>query len=133
MQLDTVKPYNDFALRITNIKKDLLNFIKHEKANGKIFCGCGASTRGNITLQYFGLDSNLIDCIFDRNPDKWGKKTIGSLIPIKSPDEAKNIKHDYQIVFIWHLFKGIGDDEKEFLKRGGKFILPLPEFKIIGE
>ena len=131
MELDTLKPYQEFAKRIENIKKELFDFIKTEKEKGKKFCGLGASTRGNTTLQYFELNSNLIECIFDRNPDKWGKKTIGTLISIKSPDEAKDIKHDYQIVFIWHLFKGIGDDEKEFLKRGGKFILPLPKFKIV--
>ena len=133
MELDTLKPYQEFAKRIENIKKELFDFITTEKENGKKFCGLGASTRGNTTLQYFELNSNLIECLFDRNPDKWGKKTIGTLIPIKSPDEAKRIKHDYQIIFVWHLFSGIPDDEKEFLKRGGKFILPLPKFKIVEE
>lgn len=73
----------------------------------------------------------MIDCIFDRNPDKEGKKTVGTLIPVTSPDNIYKYNPDYQLVLIWHIFKGIGDDEKEFIKRGGKFILPLPELKII--
>ncbi len=131
MELHTSKPYQEFALRIDNTKKQLLEFFKREKVAGKIICGCGASTRGNTTLQYFGLGPDLITCIFDRNPDKWGKKTIGSLIPVESPDRIDEFKLEYQLVLIWHIFKGIGDDEKEFVKKGGKFILPFPTIKII--
>jgi len=57
----------------------------------------------------------------------------GSWIPITHPKNIEKHNPDYQIVLIWHIFEGIGDDEKEFLKKGGKFILPLPEFKIIDE
>ena len=131
MKLGTLKPYKEFAERIEKIKKDMLDFIHKEKKKGKKICGRGASTRGNTILQFFNLDSKLIDCIFDANPKKWGKKTIGSMIPIKSPDEVKNVNPDYQIIFIWHLASEIIKDEKEFLNKGGKFILPLPEFKII--
>jgi len=131
MELHTSKPYQEFASRIDNTKKQLLEFFKRERAAGKVICGCGASTRGNTTLQYFGLGPDLITCIFDRNPDKWGKKTIGSLIPVESPDRIDEFKPDYQLVLIWHIFKGIGDDEKEFVKKGGKFILPFPKIKII--
>jgi len=123
--------YLQFVARINKAKQDLLLFIKKERSRGKTFCGCGASTRGNTTLQYFGLNSELIKAIADRNPDKWGKKTVGSFIPIVSPEELKKMKPDYQIVFIWHIFKGLSDEEKEFLQDGGKFILPLPEFQII--
>lgn len=132
-ELHTSKPYQEFASRVNDTKKQLLEFLRKEKENGKVICGCGASTRGNTTLQYFGLGPELITCIFDRNPDKWGKKTIGSLIPVESPDRVDEFKPDYQLVLIWHIFKGIGDDEKEFVKKGGKFILPLPEIKIIDE
>lgn len=131
MELHTSKPYQEFALRIDNTKKQLIEFFKRERAAGKVICGCGASTRGNTTLQYFGLGPDLITCIFDRNPDKWGKKTIGSLIPVESPDRIDEFKPDYQLVLIWHIFKGIGDDEKEFVKKGGKFVLPFPKIKMI--
>ena len=129
--LDTPRPYNEFAQRIDGIKKHLLRFIESEKSKGKIFGICGASTRGNTTLQYFGLNSTHIIAAAEANPDKWGKKTVGSLIPIVSVDELKKINPDYQIVLIWHLFDGLMEKEKDYLKNGGVFILPLPQLRII--
>jgi len=129
--LDTKKPYLEFANRIDSIKKELLDFLKKEKDSGKKICALGASTRGLVLLQYFGLGPELIDCIFDKNPDKEGKLAVGSWIPITSPDNIEKYNPDHQIVLIWHIFKGIGDDEKDFIKRGGKFILPLPKIRII--
>ncbi len=131
--LDSNAPYGEFASRIDSIKKDLLGFLEKEKKLGKKICALGASTRGLVTLQYFGIGPELIDCIFDRNPDKEGKLAVGSWIPITSPDNILKYNPDYQLVLIWHIFKGIGDDEKEFVKKGGKFILPLPQLKIVGE
>jgi len=133
LNLGNAQTYHDFAARINHIKKQLWDFIKQEQANGKVIAACGASTRGNTTLQYFDLTPKEIVSISDRNPDKWGKKTIGSLIPIISPEEMKKLKPDYQLVLIWHIFRGIGDDEKEFVNSGGKFILPLPEFRVVGK
>lgn len=130
-ELDTIKPYQEFASRIENVKKQISKFIEAEKNKGKTFGICGASTRGNTTLQYFGLTSKDIIAGAEANPDKWGRKTVGSLIPLVSIDEMKKINPDYQIVLIWHLFEGLMDKEKDYLKRGGKFILPLPEFSII--
>jgi len=130
-ELEIAKPYLDFAKRISGIKENLLRFIEIERAKGKTFGILGASTRGNTLLQYFELNSNMIIAAAEANPDKWGKKTVGTLIPIVSIDEMKRINPDYQILTIWHLFEGLMDKEKEYLKEGGKFILPLPEFKII--
>lgn len=131
-KLKDIETYNNFAKRINLVKKELVDLLSKEKKDGKIICALGASTRGNTTLQYFGLTPDLISCIFDRNPDKEGKKAVGSLIPVTSPDNISKYNPDYQVVLIWHIFKGIGDDEKKFIKNGGKFILPLPKIKIIG-
>lgn len=131
MGLDTIKPYSDFANRIKVIKEELVSFLKKEKEGGKKICGLGASTRGLVLSQYFGLNTNLMECIFDRNPDKEGKLAVGSWIPITSPDNFHKYNPDYQLVFIWHIFKGIGEDEKKFVEKGGKFILPLSQFRII--
>ena len=133
INLENIEPYQEFASRIESIKKQLLDFIKDEKSKGKKICCLGASTRGSVLLQYFELGPELIDCIFDKNPDKEGKIVAGSWIPITHPENIEKHNLDYQLVLIWHIFKGIGEDEKEFLKKGGKFILPLPEFKIIDE
>jgi len=131
MQLDTLKPYLEFALRINKIKEDLLDFIKKEKINGKKICAYGASTRGNVILQYFDLDEKLITCIADKNPDKWEKRTVGNLIPIVSPEELRKINPDYVLVMVWHFFEEIKKQEKEYFEKGGKFIVPLPKFRVI--
>ena len=133
MKLDTPKPYEDFAKRISYIKERIIFFLKKERAKGMTIGGCGASTRGNTILQYFGITPDLISCIAEANPDKWGLKTVGSLIPIVSIDEMKELNPDYQFVLIWHLYLGLMDKEKEYLENGGKFILPLPEFKVISK
>lgn len=131
LELDTPKPYLEFANRIKKIKEEIIGFLRNEKGKGKTIGVLGASTRGNTILQYFGIDSNLVIGCSEANPDKIGKKTVGTLIPIMSIDEMKEKNPDYQFVLIWHLFDGIRDKEKDFIKRGGKFILPLPKFKIV--
>jgi SAM-dependent methyltransferase len=130
-KLNNIETYLAFANRVNSIKSNLLSFLHEEKDKGKKICALGASTRGNTLLQYFNLDTSLIDCIFDKNPDKEGKMAVGSLIPITSPENIRKYNPDYQLVLICHIFKGVGEDEKSFLKKGGKFILPLPEIKII--
>ncbi len=131
MKIDTPEPYLAFAKRAESLKKQMIDFVDNEIRKGKTFGICGASTRGNTILQYFGLDHKRMIAAADANPDKWGKKTVGGLIPIISIEEMQRINPDYQIVMIWHLFEGLMEKEKEYLKGGGKFILPLPEFKIV--
>jgi hypothetical protein len=131
MKLDSFKPYLEFASRIKGIKDKLLAFIKEEKAKGKKIWIYGASTRGNVILQYFGLNHDLIDCAADMNPDKDGKKTVGSLIPITSPQKFREINPDYLLVMVWHFFDEIKKQEEDWFNKGGKFLVPLPEFKVV--
>ena len=91
----------------------------------------GASTKGNTILQYYGLDDNLIDAIADRNPDKWSRKTIGTNLKIISEEESRSLNPDYYFILPWHFLEEFRQREKEFFKNGGKFIVPLPDFKII--
>ena len=131
IKLDSLTPYTEFAKRINLLKETLLKFIRIEKKKGRIFGLIGASTRGNTLLQYFGLTHNEIAAASEANPDKFGRYTVGSMIPIMPVEEVKKIKPDYMVVLIWHLFEGLMEKEKNFLKEGGKFILPLPDFRII--
>ena len=129
--LDTLKPYQEFAERIKKIKTSLLSFLKRGKSEGKKIWIYGASTRGNVVLQYFGLGPEIIDAIADKNPDKHGKKTIGSLIPITSPEEMRKARPDYLLVNTWHFFDEIKKQENEYFEKGGKFIVALPKFRVI--
>ncbi len=127
------KVHDEFVKRVKKIKDQLTNFIKEEKKKGKKIYVYGASTKGNTLLQYFNLDSSLISAAAERNSDKWGKKTIGTLIPIISEEQARKDMPDYFLALPWHFITEFKSREAEFLKRGGKFIVPLPEFEIIGE
>ncbi len=130
--LEKKETYENFAERVQNIKKTLYEFIKKEVSRGKKVYAYGASTRGNTTLQYCGLDNKLIVAAADRNPDKWGRKTVGTLVPIISEEQARKEKPDYFLVLPWQFLKEFKEREREFLQNGGKFIVPLPELKIIG-
>lgn len=125
--------YYEFVKRVLGIKEKVFNFIKEEVAKGKKIYVYGASTKGNTLLQFFNLDNSLITAAAERNQDKWGKKTVGTNVPIISEAQAREDKPDYFLVLPWHFMKEFRERESEYLKNGGKFIVPLPEFMIIEE
>lgn len=133
LKLDKKEIWLDFFNRIEALKKETVDFIKAEKAKGKVICGYGASTKGNTLLQYFGLDNTLIDAIAERSHYKFGLKTIGTNIPIKSEEEVRAMNPDYMLVLPWHFIAEFIKREDEFLSKGGKFIVPCPKFEIIGK
>ena len=130
--LDDRKIYDDFVARVEDIKRKIVDLIKKESSAGKKIYAYGASTKGNTLLQYFGLDNKLITAAADRNPVKWGKKTVGTMIPIISEEQARNEKPDYFLILPWHFLKEFKSREAEFLSRGGRFIIPLPHPIILG-
>ncbi len=130
--LDRKKIYQEFAKRVEKIERRATSFIKKEVMAGRVFFVYGASTKGNTLLQYFKLDRTLIKAAAERNPAKWGKKTVSTLIPIISEEEARRQNPDYFLVLPWHFRKEFIDREKDFLKSGGKMVFPLPKFEIVG-
>jgi hypothetical protein len=131
MGLDMPKPYRDFEERVFRHRKNLTDLIEALVADGKKIIGYGASTKGNVLLQFCGLTVNHIACIADVNEDKFGSFTPGTNIPIISEKEARAMKPDYFFVLPWHFKTGILEREKEYLAQGGKFIFPLPEIEIV--
>lgn len=124
--------YDGFVERVHDIKNKVYNFIKKEVDNGKNVYAYGASTKGNTLLQFFNLDNRFITAAAERNSAKWGKKTVGTNILIVSEDEARAQKPDYFLILPWHFLKEFKEREADFLRNGGKFIVPLPEFQIVG-
>jgi hypothetical protein len=131
LKLDSIDTWLDFYNRINELKEKTVSFIKSEKEKGKKIWGYGASTKGNTLLQYFGLDHTLIEGIAERSPHKFGLKTVGTNIPIYSEQEMRNQKPDYLLVLPWHFINEFVERESDFLKDGGKFIVPCPKFEII--
>ncbi len=131
LRLKDVRTYKDFFSQIELLKKKTVSFIKKEKARGKKIWAYGASTKGNTLLQWFGLDDTLIDGIAERQPAKYGLRTIGTNIPIYPESVMRDAKPDYALVLPWHFIEEFQRREEEFLKSGGKFIVPCPQFEII--
>lgn len=130
--LETPKPFRDFEERVFKHRKNLTDLIESLTADGKKIFGYGASTKGNVLLQFCGLTNKQIPFIAEVNKDKFGSFTPGTNIKIISEEEAKSMKPDYFLVLPWHFKNNILEREKEFIKNGGKFIFPLPEIEIVG-
>ena len=131
MGLSTPKPFRDFEERVFRHRQDLTRLIKSLVADNKTILGYGASTKGNVLLQFCGLTTNEIPAIAEVNKEKFGKYTPGTHIPIISESDARKMEPDYFLVLPWHFKEGILRREKEFSGRGGKFIFPFPEIEII--
>ncbi len=130
IELDTDKPYKNFQERIKCNKNELMTLLRQIKADGKRIHIYGASTKGNTILQWCGIDKLYIDFASDRNPDKWGAKTLGTDIPIISEDESRQIKPDYYLVLPWHFKVEFLEREKEMLAAGVGMIFPLPHVEV---
>jgi len=131
MGVNTPKPYRDFEERVFRHREDLVRLIRALRADGKTVLGYGASTKGNVVLQFCGFTPDDIPAIADVNPEKFGRVTPGTRIPIISEADAQNMNPDYYLVLPWHFKEGILRREKDYLNSGGKFIFPFPEIEII--
>ncbi len=117
--------------RVAQARKDILDFLRQARADGKLVHGYGASTKGNTTLQVCGIDSELLPAIADRNADKHGCRTPGANIPIISEEESRAAMPDYYFVLPWHFRSAFVQRERDFLNRGGKLVFPLPRLEIV--
>lgn len=131
LELDTDKPYRHFQDRINVHKEELNALLKKLKNEGKKIHIYGASTKGNTILQWCGIDQRIIDCAAERNPDKFGARTLGTDIPIVSEEESRAMNPDYYLVLPWHFKKEFLERERETLERGIGLIFPLPTIEII--
>lgn len=129
--MGAVRPFREFEDRVFRHRADLMRLLKGLAANGKTVLGYGASTKGNVTLQFCGVTAAEIPAIAEVNPEKFGRVTPGARIPIISEAEARAMKPDYFLVLPWHFKEGILQREQEYIANGGKFIFPFPEIEII--
>ena len=130
-KLGKLKTYSNFEKKINQIKKRIQNKITSILNSNKIIHGYGASTKGNVILQYFGIDNKKINYISDRNPFKYNRYTPGTKIKIISEKKSRLMKPDYYFVLPWHFKKEILVRERRIRKKKTKFIFPLPKFTII--
>ncbi len=120
-----------FIQRVESNKKKCLSFLINAVKKGLEVYIYGASTKGNTLLQYYGINHKLIKFAAERSPEKWGKYTVGTGIRIISENEARKLNPNYFFVMPYAFIKEFIKREKNWLKKGGKFVLPYPNFKVI--
>lgn len=130
MGLSTPRPYREFEERVFRHRDDLVRLIGALNASGKKVLGYGASTKGNVLLQFCKFTAADIPAIAEVNSEKFGRVTPGTHIPIVSEAEARAMNPDYFLVLPWHFKDGIIRRESEYLAAGGHFIFPFPEIEI---
>lgn len=129
--LETAAPYLAFMERVRANRDRTVELLKQLAAEGKRVVGYGASTKGNVLLQYYGITPELLPCIAERSEEKVGKKTVGTGIPIISEDEMRAMKPDYLFVLPWHFVKAFERREQALLEAGAQMIVPLPNLTLI--
>ena len=132
MGFDSPKPFREFEQKVFQHRKSLRTLIDALKSDGKRIHGYGASTKGNVLLQFCEFTEKDITCIAEVNPDKFNCYTPGTYIPIISEEESIKMKPDYYLVLPWHFKDGIVRREQKFIAQGGKLIFPFPEIEIVG-
>ncbi len=131
MGFSTPRPYRDFEERVFRHRADLRRLLERLKSDGKTVLGYGASTKGNVVLQFCGITADLMPAIAEVNPDKFGKLTPGTHIPIVSEADARAMRPDYFLVLPWHFRESIVRREAAYLAGGGRMIFPFPEIEIV--
>ena len=129
--LQEPQTYEDFNKSIMTHREDLLSFLKKIKKEGKTIYGYGASTKGNVILQFAKLSKKDLPAIAEVNEYKYGRKAPGTDIIIRSEAEVKALKPDYLLVLPWHFKDNIIGKEQEYLDAGGHLVFPLPKIEVV--
>lgn len=131
LELDSDRPYRNFQDRINVHREELNSLLKKLKRENKRIHVYGASTKGNVILQWCGIDNRIVDFAAERNPEKYGATTLGTDIPIISEEESRRLRPDYYLVLPWHFKTEFVERERETLAQGTGLIFPLPSIEII--
>lgn len=130
-RVDRIDFYRDFARRVEQLKTDLRALLGDLRAQGKRIAAYGAAAKGATLINYVAIGPELIDFVVDRNVHKHGKFMPGQQIPIFGPDKLLEAQPDYVLLLAWNFATEIMDQQAEYLRRGGRFIVPVPEPKVI--
>ena len=129
--LDGGAVFEQFKQRVHKHREELPAKLLEIQRDGKLALGYGASTKGNVVLQFCNITPKLLPAILEVNADKFGCHTPGTKIPIISETEGHARNPDFLMVLPWHFKANVMQREAAYLKRGGKLLFPLPEIHIV--
>ena len=129
--INAPETYTQFYERVETMKTKTLELLRQLKSEGKTIVGYGASAKGQTLLQYYGIDTELLDYVADKAPLKQGRYTPGTHIPVVPAEKILETQPDYVFILAWNFGEEIIRQQAEYAQKGGKFILPIPEPKIV--
>ncbi len=126
-----LETYAELRPRAERVRKDLVALLHHLAAEGKRLAAYGAAAKGTTLLNYCGIGRELLEFVVDRNVHKQGKRMPGVHLPICPPSRIAEAMPDYVLLLVWNFAEEILAREEDYRRRGGKFIVPIPEPRII--
>jgi SAM-dependent methyltransferase len=129
--MDSSEFYRKFAANVEGLRSQLLEMLNDFKREGKRIAAYGASAKGSTLLNYFGINGQVLDFVVDRSTVKQGHYTPGTHLLIFAPEKLLEEMPDYVLLLTWNFADEILDQQMEFRRRGGRFIIPIPELRLV--
>jgi C-methyltransferase C-terminal domain/Putative zinc binding domain/Methyltransferase domain len=132
LRLFDAATYDAFRVRVEQNRTALMQMLRGWKAAGKRLAGYGAPAKGNTLLNYYGIGPDLLDYLADKNPLKHGLYSPGMHIPVVPAERVLETQPDYLLILAWNFADEIMQQQAEYRARGGRFVLPIPEPRVVG-
>ena len=130
-RVDRIDFYHDFARRVEHLKAELLVLLRGLKADGRTIAAYGAAAKGATLINYVGIGRDLVDFVVDRNIHKQGKYMPGQHLPIFGPEKLLEAQPDFVLLLAWNFATEIIEQQAEYARRGGRFIVPVPVPRVV--